>query len=776
MTSINVQNEKSLYWIGTRESEILHTNTLFKGSITIFGSNNNLNYAFDSSNSWRFDYNQDNDALIDFVNESAEKIIKSDPTAKFMFYLSEEINEYSDLVQQHTICKNDYELLKLLGDKIYCKLWLKNDVNELPYITMTGKELKSSNLQTYFEEYQEFVIQSAYSCGGFGTKLLKKDDSTLSNYLLYMVTPYIKKNIPFNTHVVIFKDDIIVLPSSVQIISIINNMFLYKGADFISYEHLSSEIQAAVDRTVKVIARKLQCCGYRGVCGIDLLYDIEKNIIYFSEINARFQSSTFVLNKSLSRENLSLQQMQLDAFCNNKCSYKNMLPKHIPFSFYSYQYMHHLDKQLRYFHAALVHNGLEFYDDKLDWNYQLDEYTYLFKVVFNRNIVCWEPDNKVRIPDNVSVNCFNFETQYTPEDFFINLKIALLTQGVVFSEEVTAYIEKNDKINYEEFSAVDMRLRNDIYINVPFRTQFSQLSPFSIQMFSENTYGLCCYGSPMKYGENLLEVTIRTVDSSASRQTKRGVLFEDISYLGIDRLRIFHRQGCYFKQVGQGCRFCDIEAVSSSISLQDIKEVLSTYKDSSQINHFLIGGGSEAPESDFSTIIEISQYIRDTFGKPIYVMSLPPKSCSILEKLKAAGVTEVAFNIEVYDRILAQKYMPGKGRIPIAQYLCALKSAVELWGRCGAVRSIFILGLEPRESLLKGIEEVCKLGVAPILSIFKPIEDTELQYINPFTINEIKSIYDEVLKICNSYGVKLGPQCHYCEDNVLKISFGENSY
>lgn len=776
MNSTNAQDEESLYWIGTRESEILQTNNLFKGSITIFGSNSNSNYAFDSSNLWRFDYNRDNDAWIDFVNESAEKILKCDPTAIFMFYLSEEVYEYNDLVQKHTICQNDYELLKLLGDKIYCKLWLKNDVNELPYITMTGKELKSSNLQTYFEEYQKFVIQSAYSCGGFGTKLLKKDDSTLNHYLLYMVTPYIPKNIPLNTHVVIFKDDIIILPSSVQIISIINNMFLYKGADFISYERLSSEIQAAVDHTVKVIAQKLQRCGYRGVCGIDLLYDIDKNIIYFSEINARFQSSTFVLNKCLSVENLSLQKMQLDAFYTNKCSYKNKLPQHIPFSFYSYQYMNHLDKQLKYFHAALVHNDFEFYDDKLDWNYQLDEYTYLFKVVFDRSIVCWEPDNKIRIPDNISINNFDFKKQYTPKDFFINLKIALLNQGVIFSEEVIAYIEKNNKINHEEFSAVDMRLKNDIYINVPFQTQISKLSPFSIQMFSDNTYGLCCYGSPIKYGDALLEVTVRTVDSFTSRQTKRGILFEDISYLGIDRLRIFHRQGCYFKQTGQGCKFCDIDTASSLISLQDIKEVLNTYKDSSQINHFLIGGGSESPESDFSSIIEISQYIRDTFGKPIYVMSLPPKSYNILEKLKAAGVTEVAFNIEVYDRILAQKYMPGKGRIPIAQYLFALKSAVELWGRSGAVRSIFILGLEPKESLLKGIEEICKLGVSPILSIFKPIEDTELQYINPFTINEVKIIYDEVLKICNNYGVELGPQCHYCEDNVLKISFFDNSY
>lgn len=771
MKLTNIQNQRSLYWIGIRESEILHTNNFFKGSITIFGSNSNSNYAFDSTTSWRFDYNLDNEKLIVFVNKVATNILKNDSTAKFMFYLPEEMYEYNYEVQKNTICQNECELLNLLGNKIYCKLWLNNSINELPYITMTGKELLNSNLQKYFKGYDEFVVQSAYSCGGFGTKLFNKNDQTLNDNTLYMVTPYLKKNISLNAHVVIYNDDIIILPPSVQIICLINNMFLYKGADFVSYERLLDKSQKEVLRMVGIIAQKLQYCGYRGVCGIDLLYDINKDIVYFSEINARFQSSTFILNKVLASQGLSVQKLHYDAFYNNCCSYKRNLPQHIPYSFYSYQYTKMLDSQLKYLHKALTHNNFEFYDDKLDWNYRLDEYTHLFKVVFHRSIVSWESDNILRIPENVTVSRINFEKQINPKDYFVNLKIALVNQGVVISPEAMSFIEKNEKINCKEFEAVDMQLINALYFNVPFQVNLSELSPFSIKMLSDNIYGLYYYDVPMRFDNNLLEVTIRMVDPFSSKQTSQGFLYEDIAYLGIDRLRVYHKQGCYFKQIGQGCQFCDIDNVLPSFSMEDIKEVLDAYKHIPQINHFLIGGGSEAPESNFSNIIELSNYIRSTFKKPIYLMSLPPKSIDVLEQLKAAGITEVAFNIEIYNRALAQKYMPGKGKITIDHYLLALKHAVKLWGNNGAVRSIFIIGLEPKESLLEGIEEICKYGVSPILSIFKPISGTALEYMIPFTTNEIKNIYNETLKICNTYGVELGPQCHYCEDNVLKISF-----
>lgn len=765
MHSKNNQNTISLYWIGTRESEIYQTGDFFKGSITIFGSNKNTNYAFDKTYSWRFNYNLDNMELIKFINKTASKILTEDPFAKFMFYLPDEIYDYSEEIQNNCICQNEFELLNLLGNKIYCKLWLNNSLNELPFVTMTGKELLGSNLRLLFEGYDEFVIQSAFSCGGFGTKLYEKRDESINDNTLYMITPYIKRNIPINTHIIVYSEEIIFMPSSIQIISLTDNMFLYKGADFIAYERLSPRLKHNIYIQVEVIAKKLQNCGYRGVCGIDLLYSFDDDTVYYSEINARFQSSTFMLNKVLEPNGLSMQKLHYDAFHRKCCSWKNKLNIHVPYSFYSYQYSKVFDKQLKYIHFALIQNNFEIYDDELSWEYQLDNYTHLFKAIFSRSIVSWEPDNKIRIPENISINYIDFKLEKNPKEYFIYLKIALLNQGVSISNDALKYIELHEKINCKEFEAIDMRLANGLYFNVPFRVRLSELSPFTVEMFSKCTYGLCYYGS------KLTETLIRTEDSLASKQTKNGFLYEDIAYLGNDRLRVYHRQGCYFKSLSRGCHFCDIDNVLPSFSMEDIVEVVDAYRNNPKINHFLIGGGSESPDSDFSNIIALSKYIKSVYEMPIYLMSLPPKSINILRKLYASGITEVAFNIEIYDRALAKKYMPGKGEISIEQYFEALENAVQIWGNQGAVRSIFIIGLEPQESLLEGIEEVCKRGVSPILSLFKPIPGTILEYLVPFTNAEVKNIYDEVIRICNKYGVELGPQCHYCEDNTIKVSF-----
>ena len=95
-----------------RETEIFQTGDFFKGSITIFGSNKNRNYAFEHTNSCRFNYNLDNENLIEFVNKAAAKILLEDPTAKFMFYLQNEISDYSYEVQKNSIPPKIYGICK----------------------------------------------------------------------------------------------------------------------------------------------------------------------------------------------------------------------------------------------------------------------------------------------------------------------------------------------------------------------------------------------------------------------------------------------------------------------------------------------------------------------------------------------------------------------------------------------------------------------------------------------------------------------------------------
>ena len=109
----------------------------------------------------------------------------------------------------------------------------------------------------------------------------------------------------------------------------------------------------------------------------------------------------------------------------------------------------------------------------------------------------------------------------------------------------------------------------------------------------------------------------------------------------------------------------------------------------------MLGGGSSNPDSNFEEIIRLAEYLKRKTEKPLYLMSLPPKDLDIIPKLYEAGISEIAFNIEIFQETWALRYMPGKGKIPRSYYYEALEKAVSLWGHQGNVRSMVILGLEP---------------------------------------------------------------------------------
>jgi len=150
-------------------------------------------------------------------------------------------------------------------------------------------------------------------------------------------------------------------------------------------------------------------------------------------------------------------------------------------------------------------------------------------------------------------------------------------------------------------------------------------------------------------------------------------------------------------------------------------------------------------------------------------MCIPPQEKSVLDQFYDAGITELALNLEIWDRSIARKWMPGKGAIPRERYMEMLEYATGLWGKQGAVRTSFIVGLESRESLMEGIREVCAIGVAPILSVFRPIPGTKGEHIVPPSNDELLSIYMQAQSICKEHGLELGPSCVPCQNNTLSL-------
>lgn len=151
-------------------------------------------------------------------------------------------------------------------------------------------------------------------------------------------------------------------------------------------------------------------------------------------------------------------------------------------------------------------------------------------------------------------------------------------------------------------------------------------------------------------------------------------------------------------------------------------------------------------------------------------MSIPPSSPKILDKLHNAGITEVAFNLEIFNRDYAMQVMPGKGYISKEHYFSIFREAVKIWGKSGSVRSLLIYGFDPLNTFLNGIEELCKNGVEPIISIFRPLKNTPMENFNPPSTTELFSLYQSCQYIVHKYSMILGPDCAECQNNTLSYT------
>lgn len=755
-----------IIWIGIRESEIAYVDNFFCASITIFGSNKGTNYSFDKTEKIRINYNKENLALKQFIDETANKLIIKYPQCKFMFYYPMEATDFGKDIQERTICINSSVLTDLLENKVYSKLWLTSYVPTIPFSTYTNRELSYKNLCMDFPNNSIFVLQETFSCGGSGTWLIssEKDINATKAVLtpddICTITPYYKNSISVNVHIMIYEKEIIIFPISVQIIKTANKRLCYGGADYIMASTLPDSIKQKINQNAAIIGNKLQRNGYRGICGIDFL-TTEKEV-FFMEINARFQSSSFLLNHALfSNKYPSLQEMNLEAFLEPVPAVEiNDLS--VNESFYDYSYNSETYAKMRYIWniAAKCADVQLCVDDCIDWDITMEDDTYLYKLVFNRNIACISTDYQCRV-----YNGFNILWELLSDipwyEQAKRFKTTILNQGIRITTAALDQLNKEGGPNYEEFYAIDLVVANKVFINVPYKVPFSELSPFEVD-YIDNSYVL------MYYGKFIDNVEIRTNDPLSIRSTSSGVPYSHICYKGIDRLRVQSRNGCFFKENGKGCLFCGVGSYKKDYGITEIKEIVSEYFKLPEIRHYLVGGGSYEPDSNFKDILESIKFIKQTTRKNIYLMSIPPLSTDILHELKDAGVTEVAFNLEIFDRDIARRIMPGKGSIALSKYEEAFKEAVKLWGKEGNVRSALIIGLEPEESVLKGVEFLCKIGVSPILTIFKP--DGELENFFAPDSSVILDIWEKTELICKKYNVPLGPSCHYCEDNVLKIT------
>lgn len=764
---------KNLFWTGPRESDIAYTGDMFEASATYYGSAQRNNSSFCRDREVRINHNIYNEEASRFILNWQMNKIREHPECRFMSYNPNCVIGAPEDIVRRTLCLNDEKLMVRLNNKLEFRKLAEGLVPILDVHLLKGKDCTWSMLTTIdcFQGYDSFVIQEAVSSGGQGTFLMTEQNSTqvlleLQENIEYLVSGYLVQNIPVNVHAVIYDNDIVLLPASIQIIRPGNYRLLYRGADYMSFKSIPEKMQETFASLSHRLAQKLQHMGYRGVLGLDAMICRQK--LYFLEINNRFQGSSILINKALADYGMKcLQQMNYDAFYEHYIDIeekKQVEGIKIPYSLYTFLnemngiHPKYIMETVTNEKTMVAIEGEGYVPAQ-----KAESYASLFAVLFNTNILSLF-NSGVRLHPNLSGVSEEWDRKIKAQDWTA-IKTAVLNRGAILSRAATQFIDSHGKMRLGTYYSLDLYTEG-IYINCPLYVKFTALSPFTIDVNEKND-GLCI----KYYGKYLLAVGYDVKHPFPKERLSNGTAIEQICFLATDRLRLQNNSYCTFSAHKCSCRFCEADGIYNNFSENEILEAIDTVFSVQPpiFRHILIGGLSNDRGKERSVILHMCKKIREYTDMPIYLMCLPPDKDDVVSYYEA-GVNEFGFNLEIYDRNLAKKYMPGKGYIPLKRYFDALEAAVACTGRHGTVRCAFIAGLEPMDSLLEGIEEICRRGAAPVLSVFRPIPGSAMQDVIP---PSDEWLYDLTLKataICRRYGLFLGPECPACRNNTLSIA------
>ncbi len=290
-----------IYFIGINDN-ILQTQNNFYGSITVernFNTKNNICFKDIYPNKF-VDYNNiaDLKKIDRFFIKCVKKIIKKNPNAYFMRYNEHNLKHFN-LRKYHILSANKYQTYNFINNKFKIRERLKTITNILHYDYVCGrKKIKNYLLNRWSMEDCDFVLQEKFGFAGHNTFIFTKNNynqqlKKLKQFTTYSISILQKNSIPINIHLFIQNDRVEHFAPSQQIINTDKNQMNYDGALF----NLEASTEKLVIKEAQNIGEFLRALGYQGVLGIDFI--LSNNVLYFMEINARFQTSSAKLNEML---------------------------------------------------------------------------------------------------------------------------------------------------------------------------------------------------------------------------------------------------------------------------------------------------------------------------------------------------------------------------------------------------------------------------------------------------------------------------------------------
>lgn len=330
-------------------------------------------------------------------------------------------------------------------------------------------------------------------------------------------------------------------------------------------------------------------------------------------------------------------------------------------------------------------------------------------------------------------------------DEAIKLKTELLIDGLTISDEALSTVGQGglEKVFwvFEMTSSThkgtgdgtrplpnDMLLPYDLYVDV----RFSPNSKYKVHKSGDVVILL-------KNNIELCEVKWPKRPAFYDMKTQSGESMKKVSSMRGDcGLRVCFDNACTYFAKGEQCKFCNIvparqrnrDHVVTRKEAEDIYDVVKeTIIDNPVCSHLAMTAGA-AKDDGLGNLPSILERLKPLLKEkyfPIVTAITATRNKKETEYLCSTGISSVAFNLEIWNEKIFNEICPGKTRrIGRDRWIESLKEARDLLKPARALSS-FVVGLEPRESVLEGIEYLSSEGIWPIMSPFIPMVGTEYE-------------------------------------------------
>ena len=358
----------------------------------------------------------------------------------------------------------------------------------------------------------------------------------------------------------------------------------------------------------------------------------------------------------------------------------------------------------------------------------------------------------------------------------LELKIDLAVQGISFAPPDLKQFPIGTKYQEQIHILFDMDKEHhaDFLLPAAFYLPHGLLAAF--RWDSSSPYRLVAEGGKpviykYRYGKDPIrigEVKFKNRPELLSHKTAGGDPFGHIAaFTPEGGVFVSYSNECFLKERGEDCKFCNINSTAGAYkgdniflkTPQQVAEVFNTAYQAGVGNQLNLTGGFIPERREIEYYGDVADEVRaltglDDFNGTAVIGA--PVDFGVIDKYKEAGYRNIALNVEIWDKNIWQAICPGKARHcgGYDNWVAALEYSAKVFGR-GKVRSNIVAGLEPKQSILDGVEYLADKGVVCFVGAWCPNPGSELeQHRTPETEWHV-DLYHKVAKIFRRNGFTL---------------------